>query len=143
MLQILQDKLIRRLKPIHLRSAANLETLLPGTSVCCWLPLAGERSTTRFAITRGGPGFFGSVGKGGESIRRGAVEVFTDVMVGVGDTPFVGGRSGDSIIIGGIGVAPPGGGKSGETTIIGGIEATPPGGGKSGESIIIEGNTES
>ena len=54
---------------------------------------------------------------------------FTDVLVGVGETPFGGGKSGDSTIIGG--------GKSGESTTIGGIEATTPGGGKSGESTII------
>ena len=99
------------------------------------------RSTTRLAITRGGPGFFGPTGPGGESITRGAGGAFIDVLVGMGETPFGGGKSGDSIIIGGMEIAPLGGGKSGESTIIGGIEATPPGGGKSGESIIIEENT--
>ena len=137
----LHDKLTRSVKPIYLRSAANLETFFPGASARCWLPPTGERSTTRLDITRGGPRFFGSTGKDGELIARGASGAFTDVLAGIGETPFGGGKSGDSTIIGGIEITPFGGRESGEPIIIGGIEATPPGGGKSGESTIIEGNT--
>jgi len=101
----LADKLAWSHQPIHLRSAANLETFLPGASGRCWLTPAGVRSTTGLDITRGGPGFFGPMGKDGEPITRG-VEGITEPQAGVGKVPFGGGKSGESIIIGGIEATP-------------------------------------
>lgn len=98
-------KLARGHKPIHPRSAANLETFLLEASARCWLTSVGERSTTRLDITRGGPGFFGATGKDGESITRGAGG-FTQVLEEVEKAPFGGGKSGESMTIGGIEAMP-------------------------------------